>query len=254
MGRPGAGPRPGPTSVPESQCRAIRVCGLASARRARRGKAETSGGRVRFIQNVEVMVEVVERLRQTERVLGHHGGLFAGDRLGRRPFPVGRQAGSIPKSRAPSARQKSAKRLCAKSLAKLLRAEYPGALPELAENIPRAHDAVLQVRSRLTFEGQGFLEVKSNDDAARKLQQEIAQRGDGDLARVLAIVRLDPAAMSRELTSSAALSDQSIDQVVGFDALAFAPGNLHVGPLARSSSLKRFPSPPRKRAVSPTTS
>ena len=64
--------------------------------------------------------------------------------------------------------------------------EFRACFLEFANDVSSAHRAVLQVGSRFALEGQGFLEIKRNDDPALKLQQEVAQRGHGDLARVVA--------------------------------------------------------------------
>src|SRR5262249_55197042 len=60
-----------------------------------------------------------------------------------------------------------------------------GRSSKLGEDVARAAYGVLQVRAGLASELQSFFKIESDNRCARVFEQEVAQRGDGDLARDL---------------------------------------------------------------------
>ena len=58
-------------------------------------------------------------------------------------------------------------------------------LPQFAEDAGGADRCVLHVGSGFPLEAERFGEVEGNDRCPRVLQQEVAQRADGDLPRHL---------------------------------------------------------------------
>ena len=100
-----------------------------------------------------------------------------------------------------------------------------------AEDVARAHDGVLAVGAGLAVEAERILEIEGDDGRARELQQEIAQRADGDAVgdgRALGFGRFGVA----RVHFGARGGFQAIEQVVGLDALSLAAADLDVG-LAR---------------------
>jgi hypothetical protein len=76
------------------------------------------------------------------------------------------------------------------------------ALLQLAQNVARAHRRVLHVRPGLALEAQRLLQIESDHRIARELQQEVAQRADGDL-RGHALLLRRGSGVARATSSSA---------------------------------------------------
>ena len=126
-------------------------------------------------QHGVLMVEIVERLGQLEGVSGDVRGLAGCDGFVERG--IGFRDGQ-------------------KNLPRVLRLQLTGqrfgcefgrevgqgfaAGFEFAENITGADGGVLNVGSGFAFKAERFLEVESDDGVAGELQQEVAERANGD--------------------------------------------------------------------------
>ena len=128
---------------------------------------------------------------------------------------------------------------------------------ELPQNVARAHRRVLHVRSGFAFEAERLLKIERDHRIARELQQEVAQRADGDLRRHRAPFAPRARPACRDATSSSAFSISLSIRSSAFTPEAFAAGDFDVRPLAcllrrarcpaRRSSAARAP-PSRRRS------
>ena len=175
-----------------------------------------------------LLVEIAERLRQLEGVPGHVRRLAGG--RPRAPAPNRPWMPPAAPARNPRTASWRARASALSSAAKSGR--RLAALLQLAQNVARAHGGVLHVGAGLALEAQRLLQIESDHRIARELQQEIAQRADGDLGGHLraAAPRGVVGVARRHLFQR--LGDQAVHQVVGLHAQALAAGDLHVGPLA----------------------
>ena len=178
------------------------------------------------------MIEVVERLRELEGVLGDMRRFAA--RCRAFDGAIGFRS-----QQAATARNLP----CCKCASRALRGkncrENREALSPRLSNLRRmlrgAHGGVLHVGAGFAFEAEGFLEIESDHGIARELQHEVAQRADGDL-RARPCCR-SPGVLSgwRDVHFFQRRFDQLVDQVVGFDAQALAAGTSTYGRRLSSS-------------------
>ena len=175
-----------------------------------------------------LLIEIAERLRQLEGVLGDVRRLAGSDRVLQGRIGLGSGQQHLPEilGLKLAGHGDWASSSAAKSGTRSPR------LLQLAQDVARAHGGVLHVGAGLALEAEGLLQVEGDHRIARELQQEIAQRADGDL-------RWPPCGSAprrssgwRDATSSSAFCDQGVHQVVGLHAEPLAAGDLHVRALA----------------------
>jgi hypothetical protein len=97
-----------------------------------------------------------------------------------------------------------------------------------AENVRSAHHRILRIGAGLAFETQRLFEIKRNHRGLGELEHEVAKRAHGDLGgndKPLSFAQLWMASIDFLFRRR----DQSVEQVIGLDAKAFASGNLNVG-------------------------
>ena len=168
------------------------------------------------------MIEVVERLRQLKRVLGHVRRLAGGDGCLDRGIGLGGGQQHLPEI--------FRLKLAGHGLAAELRREIGNglaALLELAQNVAGAHRGVLEVRPGFAFEAQRLLKIESDHRSPRELQQEVAQSADGDLAGH-ALLLLRGSFRVARCHFLQRLGDERVHEVVRLDALALAAGDFHI--------------------------
>lgn len=126
-------------------------------------------------KNRIVVIERVERLGQLEGVFRDVAGLAGRKRAFERFARLRRVQHELP--------EVLGLELTLESFSRERRSKvgnFEAALDEFAEDVARAHRGILHVRAGLALEAQRFLQIESNHRVARKLQQEIAKRADGD--------------------------------------------------------------------------
>ena len=128
------------------------------------------------------MVERIEHLRQPERVFGQTGELERSNHL----------FDHLIKARGLENDRPEASAFAVSVGEQLVRGRHieradhvhgrqPFTLAQLVEDVVGTDHRVLQVRTRLALEAERLLDVEDDQLAARELQQEIPDRGDGNL-------------------------------------------------------------------------
>ena len=79
----------------------------------------------------------------------------------------------------------------------------------------------MQIGAGLASELQRLFKIEGDDRGAGVFEQEVAQRGDGDLMRDL-FLSFDAQVGVTRLDFLLRIGFETVDQVVGFDAQAFA--------------------------------
>src|SRR4029077_566177 len=95
----------------------------------------------------------------------------------------------------------------------------------LAEDVGRAYDGVLRVRSGLAFKTERIFEIECNYGGLGVLQHEVAQRADGDLGGNCASFVIGELWVTR-INFALGGGDETIDQIIGLYPETFAARNI----------------------------
>ena len=101
-------------------------------------------------------------------------------------------------------------------------------LGHFPEDIPRAYNGILAIRSCFALKAQSIAEIESDNRSARVLQQEITQRANGDSVSDARALGLGRPSMPR-IDFRSRRRFQLIQQIIGLHAQPLAPAHLHVG-------------------------
>ena len=97
-----------------------------------------------------------------------------------------------------------------------------------AEDVGGADDGVLDVGAGLAFEAEGVFEVEGDDGVAGEAEHEVAEGADGDLfgdGVAFGVGEVGVAGVDFGFCGG----DELVEEVVGFDAEAFAAADFDVG-------------------------
>ena len=173
------------------------------------------------------VVEKIEGLRQLEGVLGDECRLLCAERRTHLRIERSSQQHQFPQIVAFGRLQQILERSLVGFRRQAARAKIRLLLGRFAENIARAHDGILAIGPRLALEAERVAEVESDDGRARELQQEVAQRADGDGMRNVSAFGFGGLGVAR-IHFGARCRFQSIEQVVGLHSQSLAPAHFHV--------------------------
>ena len=128
---------------------------------------------------------------------------------------------------------------------------------ELALDVLRAHQRVLQVGARVALEGERLVEVEGDDAGGGRLDHEEAQRGGGDLRAPAASSSSPPSSRLRSAISSRAFASSWSSRSSALTPIPLRPdisSALPSSPSSRSRAAARWPAraPPSRRRSAPS--